>query len=773
MKKIISYYNPPISNLLPFDSKSLFELFEIVKKDSYLREITELYRSNEIDNKFKSDFKKLEFPYITLSGIFNKRNDRDLISYSNLICIDCDDLTTKELIILRELAESDKYVVFGFTSPSEGYKIIIRSTSLELHPNIFNAFRIYLSQVTGIPIKKFDSSCSNISRACFICHDSNAYLNRLVSRNRENEIPIIDWQKYCDSPTNQNEKFENEKTEVKINLPNDLNEYPLNYENKDLESNFKILIGIMENKRGAYESPREPWIQGLAAYCNQFGMSEGKSLEFMLKYFSQHPKSLNPSKPIDIEKYIVAPVKDTYVRYANQFGIWIDNNETELEIETPSLPDKIFDNIPNFLKVCNIHKNKKERDVVFLTSLVILSACFPNYYGVYDKMEVCSNLFLFIAAPPSSGKGVAMPPRLLGRSIQKKLDDNYNVELCEYNIRLEQYKKSVKEDKDASKPVKPERKTLFIPANNTSSKLISSLQRNKKFGIIMDTEADTLTHALKSEWGNFSDSLRKVFHHECIELERKLNDEFIRIEKPCLSLVLTGTPGQIDSLLNNVENGLLSRFGFYIFSLELKWKNVFEIGELPEEYYSAMSVDLLSFIDKIKAFDNLESDERTNDIKFMLNLNQQKIFNEWFEEKQQQLFNIYGNDIVSSVRRLGLITFRIAMILSIIRKMEVDNVGSEIICKDEDFDNSIEIVNCLLYHTIKIFTQLKNLKKTKKSKKPEIIFFEKLPTEFNWSKAKEIASFLNIKSKTAENYVAKYIQREILIRVEHGQYRKQ
>ena len=81
-----------------------------------------------------------------------------------------------------------------------------------------------------------------------------------------------------------------------------------------------------------------------------------------------------------------------------------------------------------------------------------------------------------------------------------------------------------------------------------------------------ESEADTLGVMMDKEWANFSDSLRKAFHHETISYLRKTNNEHIQIENPRLSILLSGTKSQLHKLIPDVENGLLSRFIFYIYS---------------------------------------------------------------------------------------------------------------------------------------------------------------------------------------------------------------
>ena len=49
---------------------------------------------------------------------------------------------------------------------------------------------------------------------------------------------------------------------------------------------------------------------------------------------------------------------------------------------------------------------------------------------------------------------------------------------------------------------------------------------------------------------------------------------------------------------------------------------------------------------------------------------QKEEFNKFFSGIQEKYARLYGLDIVGSIRRLGLITYRIAMILTALRLME-------------------------------------------------------------------------------------------------------
>ena len=65
-----------------------------------------------------------------------------------------------------------------------------------------------------------------------------------------------------------------------------------------------------------------------------------------------------------------------------------------------------------------------------------------------------------------------------------------------------------------------------------------------------------------------------------------------------------------------------------------------------------------------------------------------------------------GEDFIASVRRLGVITFRIAMILSALRIMETGNFEDDLVCLDQDYDTAKSIADVLIEHNAKVFLDL-------------------------------------------------------------------
>jgi Protein of unknown function (DUF3987)/VirE N-terminal domain len=767
----MSFFDCPITNMKPDVSLTLLDVSKFIKQG--LGSATNALRSIT-DIKEKSEYKKSKLPYVTFSGQFSTRTDRACIKHSGLICIDIDDLTHDELEMVRSFAISDKeHTLICFISPSgNGLKIIYAIDAVwHRQKDWYRGISKYVLRNCNLPDSKVDSSCSNTSRACFLCHDPDIFINpKLQAADPEMTIEVLDIGKYIGTTE---PKTERGILEYEATLDN-LRYFKPNFEDKNAETNFKYLLHVKIKNDGEYGSPRESWIQQLASLCNQFGMAEASTLKYVLKYFEHHKESIRTEKPIDVDKYLRAPVKDVFMRYKAQFNTWNDYNEKEAE--APLVEEDVYKELPPLLSgVCNFFPPSRERDVVFLGALGVLSSCFPSVTGIYDGKRVASNLNIFISAPASAGKGALSYARILGNSFHEKLKEEFKTQREEYEQELKEYQQGDGEGEKNAPPRKPVLKKFYIPANSSSITVIESMEANQNFGVLFDTEADTLSQTNKNDWGNFSDTVRKAFHHEDIELQRKNNSQYIHIKRSHLSIVLSGTPNQINNLLTNIENGFFSRFIFYSFPLTLVWKNVFEESSCGiDNELERISERLYKFS---KRLDELVNSRRYDQIYeplvFALTEKQEQLFNEWFGEKQKDLFDIYGPDIIASVRRLGVLAFRIAMILSTLRLVDPgEKVDLKIICSDADFNSSIKLINGLLMHTIKVYNYLRKNGRGKSFKDKKRRFYENLPDEFTRNKALETASYLEIKEKTAEHYLSQFIEQDILHRIEHNHYKK-
>lgn len=436
------------------------------------------------------------------------------------------------------------------------------------------------------------------------------------------------------------------------------------------------------------------------------------------------------------------------------------------EKQLPAFPKEIFDNLPGLLHAITSNADSPEdADLLLLGSLTVFSACMPNLYGVYGQHEVFPNLFLFVSAKASAGKGRLSLCRRLVEPIHQMYRQQCKAEQDEYKLKLALYTAS-SDKAHEEKPEEPPLRTLIIPANNSATGLFQLLKENDEKGLIFETEGDTLAQTFKSEHGNYSDGFRKAFHHETISYNRRKDREFVELSNPQLSALLSGTPKQVSSLIPNAENGLFSRFMFYFMNLRPIWKDVFAgDGEQPLEHkFDVYGKEFMDF--------NLFLRQQTNRFRFAFSSKQQKEFNAYFEQTQLQYLELCGDDYVGSIRRLGLITFRIAMIITALRIMDTGEVSSVLVCSETDFSTVMEIVKVLVLHAAHVFEQLPrdNTALPQVNNKRKLI--DALPNVFDRQTYLSVAKNLNIPDKTAEKQISRFVDAGLLKHPSHGKYLK-
>ncbi|MBD3629835.1 MULTISPECIES: hypothetical protein [Cyclobacteriaceae] len=151
---------------------------------------------------------------------------------------------------------------------------------------------------------------------------------------------------------------------------------------------------------------------------------------------------------------------------------------------------------------------------------------------------------------------------------------------------------------------------------------------------------------------------------------------------------------------------------------------------------------------------------------------------------------------MATIRRLGLIAYRICMIFSALRIMEVrhiihdKNIGAfdsatgeilsnscqtgdtshKLICEERDFQASLSMVKVLVKHSSKVFGELpqEEPKPTRMNKKEKFLYA--LPQTFNRQKYLEVAKVMSIPAKTAEGYIANFVKSGLIHREAHDQY---
>jgi hypothetical protein len=446
-----------------------------------------------------------------------------------------------------------------------------------------------------------------------------------------------------------------------------------------------------------------------------------------------------------------------FAKSANPQTTEEENQAEDYLKNTPFIPDSVFNQLPEILKSgCSLFTDKRERDVFLTAAITILSGCMPNVEGIYNQQKVFPNLFVFIIAPPANGKGVLTYAEKLAEKyhakIKKESDDKKEI----YEMELLDYKNGEKK-KGQKPPKKPKFKVLLIPANSSYSKVLWHLDQNDGFGIICETEADTMNNAMKQDWGGYSDMLRKAFHHERISSSKKTNDEYINILLTALSVLLSGTPNQVTGLIKSAEDGLFSRFIFYVYKVIQEWRDVSpKANEIClSDYFDKMSDHVMKIIEHLKEYPT----------KITLSDNQWNTLNATCKGWLKDVTVFSGDGAGSIVKRLGLILYRIAMVFTALRKFENGDCSKECECCDEDFSISVQLAQLYLEHSLFMFHNLprQNEKRSFNNGSNKEHFFNELPKEFKREDAIELGKKYKLADRTVDallkSLIGKYLER--------------
>jgi hypothetical protein len=727
---------------IPVEKKSLLLIGKDIISDKYKTEVEEIRNLIAQGNKAEADNKKKQLLAFTPSAVFTEKRQMPFLEmYSGFVHLDFDKLKPEQLQTAFAIISKISYTSLCFISPSgNGLKVFVEvSTELEHHDIAYLQVQKHYEDATGL---KADPSCKDVTRLCFMSHDPNAY------RTIQNEKFIVALPQFIQEQQSQTPTAIAPVVPIEQAEPEDLN----------ITFLFNQQIQFTNQKASYTDGNRNNFIYLLASNCNRVGLSQSDTEILCTQHFDLS------------EREIKTAVNSAYSHHTQEHKKFepkqkaTDQEETQPEEQMPTLPDAVFDTIPEFLKhITGVSTTKEERDILLLGSLVTLSVAFPKLIGKYGDNPVNTNLFIFISAKASAGKGILIHCRKLVEPIHLALRNQAKIMKQQFEVDMQEYNTNKGKDANTEKPQKPPQKMLFIPANNSATGFLEILGDSDKRGLIFETEGDTLAKAFKSDYGDFSDGFRNAFQHEPISYYRRTDKEYVEIDRPCLSALLSGTPKQITTLIPNAENGLFSRFMFYVMNMKLIWKDVFasKTENGLDVHFERLGNDFYSLYQTLQA---------NPDVHFSLTPSQQLQFNQFFEKMQTLYVNIQEEEIISSVRRLGLIAYRIMMIFSALRIMEDGSIEQNLYCNDTDFQNTLDMITILVKHSSYVYSQIAQETYKPKPKHKKEQFLENLPYHFNRQTYVATALNLGITDKSAQRYIKEFKDADIIQYDGHDQY---
>ena len=421
------------------------------------------------------------------------------------------------------------------------------------------------------------------------------------------------------------------------------------------------------------------------------------------------------------------------------------------------------------------------RDVLLLGALTALGTCMgPHVVCSYGGKFIYPCLQTFVVAPAASGKGVLSFVRLLVEPIHDEIRRQTVKQMDAYRKEKLAYDALGKERSKTTPPVAPPNRMFFIAGNNTGTGILENIMDSDGNGLIFETEADTLSASISSDYGHWSDTLRKCFDHERLSYNRRTDHEYREVAKSYVGVLISGTPAQVRPLIPSAENGLFSRQLFYAMPTVHSWQNQFDSKEDNlETAFAALG----------KRWKKPLEDLRRNSLyRLELTQEQQDEFNAVFGRLFRQAGWSNGNEMNSSVARLAVNVLRMQAVVAVLRVLEqngpgamgtlatpasdipADNVKGGIVTRwdvgisDDDFHAVLAMAEPLVRHTQYILSFLPPTEVIRRPESDCDVFFAALKEDFTRSEMMDLAGQLHLSQNTVASWLKRLVAQG---RVEH------
>ena len=425
-----------------------------------------------------------------------------------------------------------------------------------------------------------------------------------------------------------------------------------------------------------------------------------------------------------------------------------------------------------------------QRDVMLLGALTAIGASMERYVRCpYAGKLQSPCLQSFIVAPSASGKGILSFIRLLVEPIHDEIRQQVAEEVKAYKKEKAAYDTMGKERCKMEAPQMPKNKMFLISGNNTGTGILQNIMDANGTGLICETEADTISAAIGSEYGHWSDTLRKAFDHDRLSYNRRTDQEYREVKKSYLSVLISGTPSQVQTFIPTAEDGSYSRQLYYYMCGISKWISQFMDNEIDwEEIFTAMGLEWKEKLSVIKTH-GIHTLQLTDEQKEEIDT----VFSDLFE--RSSVAN--GREMYSFVARLAVNLCRIMSEVAVLRALEspqpydfktsptspftpdkeipADNRKDDIITRwdvsisQEDFHAVLSLAEPLYCHATHILSFLPNTEISHRPNADRDYLFQKLGDEFTRTQLLEEAVAMGIKENTALTWLKRLTKHGKLI----------
>jgi hypothetical protein len=440
--------------------------------------------------------------------------------------------------------------------------------------------------------------------------------------------------------------------------------------------------------------------------------------------------------------------------------------EQFLEKDPTQLESLLFDLMPQLINSgVETFNNLSERMPFIYSSMAALSSLMTDVQTRYADKPIYPMLYFALVGPAGSNKGIVKYASKMLRPIHQEIKQQSEEAFKKYKAEHRHWVKAVKEHAGLPEPQRPPYSIPIVSADITKSKLIQQIADNVGLPtFIITDEIDTLVGAARSQYGTgISAMLRSAYHHDPISQQLKSDNQHYDIEEPKVALCIAGTPSQMLGFIDNVENGLYSRFTILLTDDSIKWNSVAPCPTCPnrEDTFNRIGrgcLQLFSYLNRAP-------------IEVEFTQWQWDLINSFGEEKLGIYATLQSEYLGSVVKRHSLMIVKLAMVITILKAFETNNTSSKLYCDKEAFVAAMILIRQSLYCSIEFFEQFNTGKKTPLAKSNTLLI-TKLPTEFSRYEAVSIATAERISERTLDRALEQLVSAGLLIKNGHGKYKK-
>lgn len=414
--------------------------------------------------------------------------------------------------------------------------------------------------------------------------------------------------------------------------------------------------------------------------------------------------------------------------------------------------------MPEFLtSLLSIAKDDTERDILLLSVLTAASSVLPNMYFRHGSLQkrYYANLLSFIEAPAAYGKSIAGVGSELLKAIDKETP-------------------------------------LFVAGNSTHAAFVDRLRQKKGIAYSYTSEGSVITNIWKKNGcSGYSDLLRQAAEHETIHVSRKTEPDIV-IKNPRLSMLITGTFDQFRAFLPSAQNGLFSRILTLVIREQASFDaSVFtkglieseESGDSPQLIIAQHAQRLLGLYERLYCAEG--------PVLFRFTAEQAEELGQTFREEGLALMEKLGANFHSCVARTAVNTERIAMVLTALRNVNVDDdvdgdvdedanenikEGTVWVCDERDYRAAAIIGQKLLFHIADAYTQVgadeeEAIPTARKSLQRDT-FYSRLPETFETGACVEESKRMGVNERTIRRWVEHWTEEGKVVKIGHGRFQK-